>query len=1424
MNNRRLLPLLLALIMLFSVLQPAGAATNDPPYATQETWSSWTIVTPATCTRDGLRTRYSNMGNVQREVIPKGHNYGPLTIIEEATCQTRARAQRVCSRCGHTEWTYVGELGDHRWGEWKDLELVPGEPIRRQQRTCEVCGETEDREFPMQVEPAQSLDGIAPELALSYSGAPAGILKAGTTVEYTMTAYNAGNVNLTVIAINPGPSGRCATDSSAGWAGNFLTEMEPGETRTFLYRVVINGTDVSEHDVLRTLQLAYRYEDADGQDKIGVSNTSTISFPIPEQQYALSLTYTGGPDGPLTLGSVIDLTLTVHNNSNAEAIVGGINTNVTADHYVGWAAAFLTPMEAGSDRSTEYHIIVNANDVTNGSVHRVISFAYTYTDESGAEQGGVTNSIVLDYPVANEPIPDPNAGKLTLSVIIPGGSQEPYAEDDKIIFHATAMNSGEVTLVDVILHDAYGLPNGHVDIGPGKEYSLDFEYTVTEEDAALGTISLEFDAVGWTEGDMAEVWSNSVPFDLTAEAGETEHDPHMTLIVSGGPVGDVGLGTIIPLTMAASNDGQEPLRVMNFYNEPFSRSHLDNNTGWAGFAPGEIAPGEAPSFPYSIVVSQEDIDFGSVHREFSLLYSWTDEEENTRQFMSNVVPVDIPLTDGELHTELTLTCVPNGPGSVWIGDEVSGTFTLTNTGKVPVEFTNALLMEYTGCSTNPMASDDMSEWLSCIGTVLEPGDSFSVAQRTTVLAEDVAAGEVLRRVFCTGVTVGNANESEKLNSNPAVLFISLIPSEEEADPVTITKVRVDAPANGIGYVVDETIHYQITVTNESDYDVHSLVAEDPIIQTPIIGTCDTLPAHGAPWVVNVDYTVTQQDIDDFEPTLYNQAHVKYIYDLDGEEYISYSNTESAPLYRESIGTLSLIKRCMSTPTNGLYYVPGEVIHYELELRNDSDTTYTHVTVTDPLAWNDENGDVIGDYDNVVPGFHDKFEYGYTVTDADADAGQVVNQAHFVALVRQSKSAGDSNIVTCPTGFPDLVVDVGVLKFETSTPANGSYYVLGEWIEYSLEVKNNSNITLSTVILSDTLKKEDSGVLTTVYDLGPDDGFGWTFKHQVTQPDVDNTEVYNYGIVDFEFGEGFSGHIVSQPVVSPTGEGTPKHHTGDGLDSCVRTLAASGPDRKEYELAFCGVHGLTAEAAQTLLDAAVTEEQQQTARQQALMLWRSALTEMNGELADALPSSAGAAVLGSRNAFDSYLAAYEAMLRANGKPEADISDALISLISARCVDLCYALHHAPDPHRPDSVLTGNYEELLTAAADTHCAAALSAVRNGKARLTETLCANHAGIEKTVSLRLTEAKTPEALAGVFEYAEFSYRSALNSQVSLRGVVSGQAAQRTKLACQSAAAALLDREYELYTALYPEHPEIAAEIAAAEARSLALRMCEK
>ena len=111
-------------------------------------FGDWEETTPATCTKDGVKTRTCACGETETQTIPAtGHTFGAWTVTTPATCTADGVQTRTCSACGETETRAIPATG-HTFGEWTVTTPATCTADGVQTRTCSACGETETRAIP----------------------------------------------------------------------------------------------------------------------------------------------------------------------------------------------------------------------------------------------------------------------------------------------------------------------------------------------------------------------------------------------------------------------------------------------------------------------------------------------------------------------------------------------------------------------------------------------------------------------------------------------------------------------------------------------------------------------------------------------------------------------------------------------------------------------------------------------------------------------------------------------------------------------------------------------------------------------------------------------------------------------------------------------------------------------------------------------------------------------------------------------------------------------------------------------------------------------------------------------------------------------------------------------------------------------------
>lgn len=376
--------------------------------------------------------------------------------------------------------------------------------------------------------------------------------------------------------------------------------------------------------------------------------------------------------------------------------------------------------------------------------------------------------------------------------------------------------------------------------------------------------------------------------------------------------------------------------------------------------------------------------------------------------------------------------------------------------------------------------------------------------------------------------------------------------------VSITKSVLNQPRNGSFFTENETISYKVTVTNcqnETYYDVEVI---DPLkgdVEDTILAVEPVFEAHA---VIEsyFDYTVTAEDV---ERCYIENTAVVYWREEGMEEpwYMSSNRVVVDTGIEDEPACVSLVKTVTSTPANGMYYVPGEEITYQVKFYKNG-PEMTKVVVYDPLCTDDPYNRTTWDAKAAEGEYWLGGVYTYVVTEEDAENGVIANQAYATWESPEINGKTDcwSNVCTVPVGYEgDLPVpqsEVTVTKMFTTSPANGQFYTEGEKIGYRVYVANHGDGPACNVVIDDYIWTEprDLG------EINPNGGLYGDYTHVVTKDDVDMGGVLNCAWVEYENVLGDYRYAESETLFAPCGTEVPE----DGilyLDKYLVTIPANG---------------------------------------------------------------------------------------------------------------------------------------------------------------------------------------------------------------------------------------------------------------------------
>ncbi|KAF1718826.1 hypothetical protein CSC76_18545, partial [Pseudoxanthomonas mexicana] len=376
---------------------------------------------------------------------------------------------------------------------------------------------------------------------------------------------------------------------------------------------------------------------------------------------------------------------------------------------------------------------------------------------------------------------------------------------------------------------------------------------------------------------------------------------------------------------------------------------------------------------------------------------------------------------------LTIDKTTTTPSYAAVGDVLSYSYLVTNSGNTTI--TAAITV-----------SDDRIATVTCPALPaggLAPTQSITCTATYTVTQADIDAGTV------TNI----ASASDGTTTSPT-------------DTVTVTATRnpaltIDKTTTTPSYAaVGDVLSYSYLVTNSGNTTITAAITvSDDRIATV---TCPALPAGGlAPTqsiTCTATYTVTQADID--AGTVTNIASAS-----DGTT-TSPTDTVTVTATRTPAQELEkLLTGNADGDASGTVSV-GDVLTYTVTMTNTGNTTLANVVVSDALITPNSNTCA-----SVAPGAACQLVGTYTVTQADADAGNIRN----TALVTSPVCPVGSTDPACTTTI-DIPVENPVVTYSKSVvlPSGQTEVSVGDTLTYAISVTVANARTTEPLTLTDTL--------------------------------------------------------------------------------------------------------------------------------------------------------------------------------------------------------------------------------------------------------------------------------------------------------------------------------------------------------------------
>ena len=1001
---------------------------------------------------------------------------------------------------------------------------------------------------------AVSTESPAPEMTLAKTADQTSNAAVGDVITYTYAVENTGNVTMSNVSISDVHSGSGAL--SAFTPAN-VTSLAVGETATFTAAYTMTQADIDAGAAVTNTASANATPASGTYTPVTDDAAVTLGAEAPE----ITFTKTASETADLKVGDIVTYTYTAENTGNVTIS----NVSVSDVHNGSGTLSAITPASVATLNVGQTTTFTASYEVTQADIDAGVPIT-NEASVSGTPSQGTLPTTTADESVTPEgPAPSLSFDKRAVDTNF-------AAVGDVVSYEYDVENTGNVTISGVaVTDDKITTVNCPVTtLAPGESTTCMADYTVTQDDLNTGSVTNNASADGTPTGgtltpptDSETVnGAQSPEFTLAKTAIDTNFAmvgdtldyeylvtntgnveisgiavtddkiasiscPVTTLMPTGtvtctgsytvtqadidaGSVTNIAEATATPAggTLAAAGDTetvngtQSPeLEIaktalttdFTMVGDRLDYEYVVTNTGnttitdpitvdddkiappimvsCPALPAGGLAPTDSLTCTASYMVTQADLDAGSVTN----IASASDGNVSS--------PTDEATVSGTQAPAMTLVKTPVETSFNAVGDILTYDYTVTNTGNVliaDIVVTDDLIDAVT-CNVPAIGNGDAN---------LDPSEVVVCTASYEVTQADLDNGSVTNNAEADGTPAGGTLTPP--NTDATV-------EAEQLPAMTMVKTAIETTFDSVG----DILTYEYEVTNTGNVLIADLAVSDDKINTVLcdvsaVGNNDANFDPAEAVICTASYTVTQADIDAGEVT--NNAAATgtpaggTLVDAIADETVDADQNPAMETVKTAIETN--------------FDLPGDVTTYEYVVTNTGNTTLTEpITVTDNLIPNVSCPALPAG--GLAPGAALTCTATYTATQADIDAGSVTNLA----------SASDGT-TTSPQTSETIPADQMPALSVVKTPNFTDFTTVGEIVDYTFEITNGGNVTLTgaTIVEDDKI-----GTINCFFgNLIPGASETCTASYEITQADVDAGFVTNQAYAE-------NGSIVSAPV-------------------------------------------------------------------------------------------------------------------------------------------------------------------------------------------------------------------------------------------------------------------------------------------------------
>ena len=856
----------------------------------------------------------------------------------------------------------------------------------------------------------------------------------GQKINYTFTVTNTGLMTLADVRIN---------DAKLGIVDALCADrIAPGEKVTcpVTGSYTVTQADLDAGSVPNTASAKI---DLLTDDSFTVTDTEVVPVtPVPDLQLEKSAAVTDvDGNGINNAGDTVVYTFTLTNNGNTT-----LTSPVVVDPMLDAANIAVTCpttriQPGASVACTSAPYTINAVDQGNGQV------VNTAVVNAKDPQGAVVTS---NEDGTTTLLPAIQLDKVATLVDTNGDGLASAGETINYTFRVT--NVGGTALTNVTLTDSMLGMDGATcaaTLAAGQSTTcLATSHVVTQADVDAGSILNTASVAGSVPGggtvtstDGTVTPTYQLPtLDLVKRAGQP---------LDANADGIVDAGDQIVYYFDVTNTGTVSVSSLAVDDPMLAKAGVAVKCPVTSLAPGEKTT--CVSDAYTITMADQDL---AQVKNVATVEGKTPTGTVTSPPADTTTRVATPKPGLSLLKEASLGDT-NGNGLADLGETLSYTFTVTNTG-------NTVLNQVT-VSDKMLGMADRS----CVPT-LAPGETTTCAIEIghVVTLADVTVGSIVNTATAGATQPGLPGEP----GTPVASNVSstTTPAQQAASLVLAKNVASVDDTSGENGIVDagDKVVYEFTVSNQGTTPVSDITIDDPLLRDAGVNiTCQatSLQPGETTTCTSSPYTIQLTDVSN--GGVVNVAIAK------GEGPAgptqSEPDTVTVPVTRVT-PALTLTKTVADASGNNLAEV-GETLTYTFEVRNDGNVVVNDLKVADAftIAGKGVPSQISCQATSLAPGESTTCTMTYTVVEADLAEGQLFNVASATGTTPGGvhvKSNDETANIPTPANTPKIALAKEVASVDDN---NGDKLTnVGDLVNYTFTVTNTRNVSLTGIVVND----------------------------------------------------------------------------------------------------------------------------------------------------------------------------------------------------------------------------------------------------------------------------------------------------------------------------------------------------------------------